>query len=98
MAEGHRYVYSYGYNPGAAAAGVIGGTLGAAAGYPYYCDSYYYGPYMAPAPGTTGVAITGRITVDSATGTAQATTAMAIMAIASATAKVLAAGSPAAAT
>ena len=33
--NGHRYVYGYGYNPGAA--GVIGGV---AAGYPY-CDNYY---------------------------------------------------------
>ena len=40
--NGHRYVYGYGYNPGAAvAAGVI---AGAAAGYPY-CGDYYYGPY-----------------------------------------------------
>jgi hypothetical protein len=40
--NGHRYVYGYGYNPGAAvAAGVIAGT---AAGYPY-CDDYYSGSY-----------------------------------------------------
>src|SRR5580692_12527383 len=42
--NGRRYVYGYGYNPGAAvAAGVIGGV--AAAGYPYYsnCGDYYYG-------------------------------------------------------
>jgi hypothetical protein len=32
--NGHRYVYGYGYNPGA----------GVAAGYPY-CGDYYYGPY-----------------------------------------------------
>jgi hypothetical protein len=41
--NGHRYVY--GSNPGAAvAAGVIGGALGAAAGYPY-CGDYSYGPF-----------------------------------------------------
>ena len=40
--NGHRYVYGYGYNPGAAvAAGVI---AGAAAGYPY-CGDYDYGSY-----------------------------------------------------
>ena len=32
--NGHRYMYGYGYNPGA----------GVAAGYPY-CGDYYYGPY-----------------------------------------------------
>jgi hypothetical protein len=37
--------YAYGYNPGAAAAAVvIGGALGAAAGNPYTCE-YDYGPY-----------------------------------------------------
>jgi len=42
-AHAHRYAYRNGYNPGAAvAAGVIGG---AAAGYPYSCDYYGYGPY-----------------------------------------------------
>ena len=42
--NGHRY--AYGYDPGAAvAAGVAGAILGAAAGYPYDCSSYYYGPY-----------------------------------------------------
>ena len=41
--NGRRYVYGYGYNPGAAvAAGVIGGI---AAGYPYSCDDYYSGTY-----------------------------------------------------
>ncbi len=45
----HGHVYRYGYYPGAAAAaGVIGSVLGAAAGYPYYCDYGYYGyPYGA---------------------------------------------------
>jgi hypothetical protein len=42
--NGHRYVYEYGYNPGAA--GVVGGV---AAGYPYSCDYSYggcdYGDY-----------------------------------------------------
>jgi hypothetical protein len=48
----HHYTYGSGYNPGAAAAaGVIGGILGAAAAssaYPYSCDPYYgwdYGDY-----------------------------------------------------
>jgi hypothetical protein len=50
--HGHRYVYphghryAYGYDPGAAVAGaVIGGALGAAAGYPYGCDPYSNGPW-----------------------------------------------------
>src|SRR3984957_17442536 len=41
--NGHRYVYGYGYNPGAVvAAGVI---AGAAAGYPYCGDTYYRSYY-----------------------------------------------------
>ena len=48
--NGHRYVYGYGYNPGAAVAGGV--IAGAAAGYPYCgvygsyygsCDDYSYG-------------------------------------------------------
>ena len=53
--NGHRYAYGYGYNPGAAvAAGVIGGILGAAAGYPYDCGGYYYGPTYGSCSGYYG--------------------------------------------
>jgi hypothetical protein len=44
--NGHSYVYSHGYNPGAAvAAGVIGSVAGAVAGYPYSCDNWPYNDY-----------------------------------------------------
>jgi hypothetical protein len=69
--NGHRYVYGYGYNPGAAvAAGVIGGV---AAGYPYCdndygsyygsCDDYSYGypyPYYDYGYGFGGPVFVGR--------------------------------------
>jgi hypothetical protein len=69
--NGHRYVYGYGYNPGAAiAAGMIGGV---AAGYPgcdndygsYYgsCDDYGYGysyPYSDYGYGFGGPVFVGR--------------------------------------
>ena len=62
--NGHRY--AYGYDPGAAvAAGVAGAILGAAAGYPYDCSSYHYGPYYGSCPGYT----TGRPTPTTASGT-----------------------------
>src|ERR1700729_2672009 len=44
--DGHRYVYGYGYNPGAAVAGGV--IAGAAAGYPY-CGDSYYGSYYGSA-------------------------------------------------
>ncbi len=51
-AYGRHYAHAsqhYGYNPGAAvAAGVIGSIIGAGiagAGYPYSCDVYSYGLY-----------------------------------------------------
>jgi hypothetical protein len=57
-AHGRAHHYAYGYNPGAAAAaGVIGGIVGAASAYPYSCDDYYgaygacdYGDYGYYAP------------------------------------------------
>ena len=53
--NGHRYVYGYGYNPGAAvAAGVIAGT---AAGYPY-CGDYTFQMGRIMAPATTIVTAT----------------------------------------
>ena len=72
--NGHRYVYGYGYNPGAAAAaGVIGGIIGAAAGYPYDCNwpDYGYLPRYS-----TGATTTGRIREGSMgpTATARAST------------------------